>query len=169
MQNKLILDACCGARMIWFDKSHKNTLYIDIRDEDKGLDKNRPNFCVKPDMIMDFRALKFSDKSFKLVVWDPPHLKNLQETSIFAKKYGCLNAETWQHDLSKGFEECWRVLEDYGVLIFKWSVSADGYLRRSVPLKKILKLFPVRPLFGHTTGSKSNTYWMCFMKIPKVN
>ncbi len=159
MMDKFILDACCGGRMMWFNKHHPNTLYIDIREEDKGCIPIRKGFDVKPDKIMDFRDLSFPDKSFKLVAWDPPHLKRLGETSIMRKKFGCLNSETWQHDLSKGFRECWRVLEDYGVLIFKWN-------EEDIKLKTILKLFKEEPLFGHTTGSKSKTHWLCFMKIP---
>ncbi len=160
MQSKFILDACCGGRMIWFNKKHPNALYIDIRREGKGLCKERPNFEVQPDEIMDFRALKFPDKSFKLVVWDPPHLKTLNKTSIMAKKYGVLNAQTYHYDLSKGFQECWRVLEDYGILIFKWN-------DQEISQKELLSLFKEQPLFGHTTGSKSKTRWFCFMKIPK--
>ena len=38
--------------------------------------------------------------------------------------------ETWQSDLKRGFKECWRVLEDYGTLIFKWSDS-------EIPFKKM--------------------------------
>jgi hypothetical protein len=70
--SKFILDACCSGRMMWFDKKHPNAIYIDIREEEKGLSSRRPEFCVKPDMIMDFRDLKFPDKSFKLIAWDPP-------------------------------------------------------------------------------------------------
>ena len=110
---------------------------------------------------MDFTNLEFKDKSFKLVVWDPPHLKSLGEKSYMAQKYGVLNSETWQGDLKKGFKECWRVLEDYGVLIFKWSEA-------EIPLKKVLELFPETPLFGHPSGSKNKTKWMCFMKIPRL-
>ena len=29
--NKYILDACCGSRMFWFDKSNKNTVFMDNR------------------------------------------------------------------------------------------------------------------------------------------
>ena len=28
MENKFILDACCGSRMFWFDKKQPNTLLI---------------------------------------------------------------------------------------------------------------------------------------------
>lgn len=158
MNQKLILDACCGGRTMWFNKNHPNALYIDIRKEEKGFDSHRPNFDVQPDRIMDFRDLKFKDKSFKLVVWDPPHLKKLQETSWLAKKYGILNAQTYPSDLRKGFSECWRVLEDNGILIFKWNDVTISH-------KEVLSYFAVEPLFGHSTGSKSKTRWFCFMKI----
>ena len=160
IENKFILDACCGGREFWFDKHQDNTLYIDIREAPKGHIKFRPNQHIKPDLIMDFRDLKFPDKTFKLVVFDPPHLKTLTKTSVMYKKYGCLNNDTWRYDLGKGFEECWRVLQDYGILIFKWCDA-------EIMLKDVLKVFKQEPLFGHNTGSKSKTRWLCFMKIPK--
>jgi hypothetical protein len=158
--NKFILDACCGGRMFWFDKHQPNTIFIDNNPRGPGIDKERPNFEVKPDIVMDFRELKYPDKSFKLVIWDPPHLKSLTETSVMRKKYGCLNTETWRYDLSKGFSECWRVLDDYGILIFKWN-------KEEISQEKVLALFKKKPLFGHTTGSKSKTMWFCFMRIPE--
>ena len=157
---KFILDACCGGRMFWFNKKHPNTLYIDNRVALKGHRKHQPQHEVKPDVVMDFRDICFPGKTFKLVVFDPPHLKSLRETSDMRKTYGCLVADTWRYDLGKGFEECWRVLDDYGILIFKWNES-------EISVKDVLKLFPVDPLFGHPTGSKSKTHWFCFMKIPK--
>ncbi len=166
MKDKFILDACCGGRMMWFDKQHPNALYIDIRKEEKGLVKQRPNFEVNPDIVMDFRKLEFPDKRFKLVVWDPPHGTSFSDTSIMKKKFGCLNAETWQDDLKKGFKEIWRVLDDYGVLVFKWNDT-------DIPYKKVLSRFSENPLFYNiTTGPKtlktkgSRSYWFCFMKIP---
>ncbi len=158
LKNKFILDACCGGRMFWFNKRHPNTLYIDKRIAQKGHRKHRPNHEVKPDIIMDFRSMDFPDSSFKLIVWDPPHLKSLGETSDMRKTFGCLNNETWQSDLKRGFDECWRVLEDNGILIFKWNES-------EILVKDILKILKREPLFGHPTGSKSKTHWFCFMKI----
>lgn len=32
-KTKIILDACCGSRMFWFDKHNPNTLFIDKRSE----------------------------------------------------------------------------------------------------------------------------------------
>ena len=162
LTNKFILDACCSGREMWFNKKHPNTIYIDIREEEKGFIKERPNFCIKPDIVMDFRKLKFPDKSFKLVVWDPPHMKARKLTGVMVKKYGGLIPETWQSDLKRGFKEIWRVLEDYGVLIFKW----NNY---HIKFKKVLSLFPIEPLFGNisTNTPKSQTKWFCFMKIPE--
>jgi hypothetical protein len=53
-----------------------------------------------------------------------------------------------------------RVLEDYGILIFKWNDS-------SVKRKKVLETLGVQPLFGHPNGSKIPTHWFCFMKFPE--
>lgn len=154
--------------MFWFDKEQPNTLYVDNRIVPAGSQKNSPNFSVDPDLVMDFRDLTFADKTFKLVVWDPPHLKSLDKNSWVALKYGTLDPNTWPQDIQKGFNECWRVLDDYGVLIFKWSKSHDNRRNRDISIKNLLKLLPVRPLFGHPSGSKMNTIWMCFMKIPQT-
>ena len=156
---KFILDATCGGRTIWFNKKNPNAVYIDIRKEDKGLCPERPNFEVQPDYQMDFRKMDFDDKVFKLVVWDPPHSTTFSKDSIMGKKYGPLNPQTYPRDLKEGFDECWRVLEDYGILIFKWN-------KHEIPQKEVLSFFKEKPLFGHTTGSKSKTRWFCFMKIP---
>ncbi len=160
MDKKFILDACCGGRMFWFDKHHKNTLYIDNRIREKGHDQNRPNHSIKPDIQMDFTKLDFPDKSFKLVVMDPPHIIGKPDSFRMIKQYGCLIAETWQSDIKKGFDECWRVLEDYGTLIFKWNET-------SIKQDVVLKLLDKKPLFGHPNLSKIPTHWFCFMKIPK--
>lgn len=158
--DKFILDACCGGRCFWQNKEHPNTIYIDNEPRAAKISVQRPLFKCDPDLVMDFTNLRFKDHSFKLVVWDPPHLLDLNETSEMRKKYGCLNKQTWKYDLKKGFSECWRVLEDYGVLIFKWN-------EEDISTTDVLKLFSRDPLFGHVAGSKSKTKWFCFMKIPK--
>ena len=157
---KFILDACCGLKAFWFDKKHKNTIFIDKRIREKGFDDFRPNFCVKPDIQMDFRNLKFPDKSFKLVVMDPPHIISKEESFRMVRYYGSLNKETWKDDIKKGFDECWRVLDDYGVLVFKWNEA-------SIKRKEVLEVLGRQPLFGHPNGSKIVTHWFTFMKIPE--
>lgn len=153
MNKKIILDACCGSRMFWFDRNNKNVVFMDNRELDCNLCDGRM-LKVTPDIIADFRNIPFKDKSFKLVVFDPPHLIHVGEKSWLAKKYGKLG-DTWKNDLSKGFLECMRVLEDNGILIFKWN-------EEQVKLKQILDLFPVNPLFGN---KRAKTHWIVFMKI----
>ena len=160
MKDKFILDVCCGGKAFWFNKNHPNTIYQDIRTEPKGFIEARPNYNVSPDVIGDFRDLKFKDKSFKLVIFDPPHLLAAGEKSWLRQKYGILNKETWKEDLTQGFKECFRVLDDYGVLIFKWNET-------SIKVKEVLSCFPIQPLFGHPTAKQGKTKWFTFMKIPK--
>lgn len=156
-----ILDACCGGRMFWYEKENSNTLYVDNREIEKGHFQNNwnPNWCVKPDKIVDFREMPFADKSFKMVVFDPPHLTSGSEKSVINKKYGLLNKETWKQDIVSGFNECWRVLDDYGVLIFKWNEA-------NIKASELIKAFPVKPLFGDFTGKTGKTIWMTFLKMP---
>ena len=160
-KNKFILDACCSIRDFWWDKKDKNTLYVDIRKEESGFCELRGDRELKPDIVADFRNLPFENNSFKLIIFDPPHLKNLVETSQFKNIYGQLDKETWEEDIKKGFNECWRVLEDKGVLIFKW---AD----HDIKINKILEVIGREPLFGHktrvNTKNHKGTYWFCFMK-----
>lgn len=165
IKDKLILDCTCGGKTIWFNKNHPNTIYTDIRKEEKGFDHLRKNFEVCPDENMDYRDLKFPDNTFRLVVWDPPHFKNLCANSWIAKKYGSLNSETWQTDIKLGFLQIMRVLKPHGILIMKWSCGKKIQKSRSITLKEMLKVIPQEPLFGHTTGSNSQTNWITFMKL----
>lgn len=159
-ERKIILDACCGSRMFWFDKENPLVTFADIRDEEHTLCDGR-TLKIHPDVVADFTNMPFADGSFKLVVFDPPHLPNAGEKSWLAKKYGKLPKD-WPTLISKGFNECFRVLEDYGILIFKWNED-------KVKVKDVLKVIDRHPLFGHTTGRLGKTIWMCFMKIPAIN
>ncbi|MEA4899295.1 MAG: SAM-dependent methyltransferase [Christensenellaceae bacterium] len=153
---KPILDATCGGRMMWFDKHNPNVLYVDKREvADMRCCDNR-RFAVNPDMLADFRALPFPDKSFKLVVFDPPHLVRVSDAAFMAVKYGKLPKD-WQPLIRDGFHECMRVLDDYGTLIFKWSEI-------QIPTRQVIEAIGTQPLFGHISGRKSNTHWMTFMR-----
>lgn len=59
--------------------------------------------------------------------------------------------------LRLGFAECFRVLKPEGTLIFKWNEI-------EVPLREILALTPVQPLYGHRTGKQAKTHWCAFLK-----
>jgi hypothetical protein len=154
-----ILDACCGGRQFWFDKDNPNVLFVDIRimkPEIVGAGIHARTRKVVPDAIMDFRRLALPDNRFRMVVFDPPHLF-CGVNSFMAKSYGSLNKMTWHNDLTLGFAECFRVLENNGTLIFKWN-------EYDVPLLDVLKLTDQKPLFGHPSGKALKTHWVCFMK-----
>lgn len=159
---KLVLDATCGGRMMWFDKQNPIAIFVDQRDVDPGFVQQRPNFSVKPDAVMDFRHLEFDDNTFQLVVFDPPHLKsNAGDNSYMAKKYGKLPKD-WQGYIRDGFAECMRVVRLNGVVIFKWNET-------QIPTAKIIEAIGVQPLFGHTTNNKGITKWLCFMKTDSID
>ena len=151
-------DVCCGGRMFWYDKKNDNTLYVDNRKTEIVDNPYRPNHTIKPDILMDFRKLDLPDESFKLVVFDPPHLLQKKDATNSAMLYGVLDKDTWREDLKMGFKECWRVLEKNGVLVFKWNES-------SIKISEVLPLFEKPPLFGNRQGTKLNTHWLVFMKL----
>lgn len=157
---KPILDACCGSRMFWFDKQNPNVLFADNRRLEttmKDRDKVR-KLEINPDVIHDFTDMPYPDKSFKLVIFDPPHLKVGGDSSWLVKKYGRLNKD-WQTQLKKGFDECMRVLDDYGTLVFKWNET-------QITVSEIIKAIGHRPLIGHKSGKANNTHWLLFFKFP---
>lgn len=158
----LILDVCCGGRQFWFDKNNPDVLYSDNRvmqPKIVGYGKNaRVRKCL-PDKVMDFRNMDIPDDTFQLVVFDPPHLF-CGENSYMAQSYGRLDKQTWKNDLRKGFSECFRVLKNNGILIFKWNEF-------DIPLKEIVQLAEYQPLFGHPSGKAQKTHWVCFMKTAR--
>lgn len=161
--DKKILDVTCGSRSIWFDKNHPAAVYCDKRQETyknvwKSNGGHSERECVvSPDVVCDFTDLPFDDDSFSLVVFDPPHLMRGNDTAWLVKKYGRLD-NNWPSMLHDGFQECMRVLKPDGVLIFKWS-------EYDIPAADVWKAIGEKPLFGHHSGKKSNTFWACFMKL----
>lgn len=161
--SKKILDVTCGGRSIWFNKNHPAAIYCDKREEEcsriwkSGDGKSERTITVSPDVVCDFTDLPFADKSFALVVFDPPHLQKVSETAWLYKKYGKLG-ENWREMLHDGFAECMRVLKPDGVLVFKWSEF-------DIPAEEVWKALGAKPLFGHHSGKNSKTFWGCFMKL----
>ena len=157
---KHILDACCGGKMFYFDKNDPRVLYMDCRSMSTTLCDGR-QFEVKPDVIGDFTQMEFPDESFRMVVFDPPHLKytgaKKEAQNWQMVKYGSLPAHGWQKILRRGFSECFRVLQRGGFLIFKWNET-------DIKVSEVLKLTPQKPIFGHISGKRANTHWICFMK-----
>jgi SAM-dependent methyltransferase len=158
-----ILDACCGPRMMWFDRHNPAVVYgdrrsetITVTDRSHGREDGTRTLQIKPDVLMDFRAIPYPDNTFRLVAFDPPHLERAGPKSWMAAKYGKLS-DNWREDLREGFAECFRVLEPEGVLVFTWSET-------HIKLREVLALTQERPLFGQVSGRGGLTHWLVFMK-----
>ena len=124
-EEKMILDVTCGDRTIWFQKNEPHTIYCDKRREEwegdfgktlraDGKQKHR-HLVIDPDVQCDFTRLPFADDYFSLVVFDPPHVENLTESSWIRKSYGTLEGD-WKPMIRQGFTECMRVLREGGCL-----------------------------------------------------
>ncbi|KTS90693.1 methyltransferase [Microbacterium testaceum] len=157
MTDPIVLDPASGSRMMYFDKEDDRVLFGDIRTEQHTLCDGRA-LNIEPDMEMDFRSLPFDDGAFQVVVFDPPHLVRVGDTAWMGKKYGKLDPLNWRTDLAEGFAECFRVLTENGVLIFKWNET-------QIPVSQILALTPHRPLVGHKSGKAARTHWVTFIKV----
>lgn len=76
MTDKLILDATCGCRTIWFQKNEPHTIYCDKRREEWEGDfgktlradekKKHRHLVIDPDVQCDFTDLPFDDNYFNL-------------------------------------------------------------------------------------------------------
>lgn len=153
---KKIIDVCCGSKMFWFDKENPNVDFCDLRVLEDTLCDGRI-LEIKPDIVCDFTNLPMKDNTYYLVVFDPPHLIKVGDNSWLAKKYGKLPKDNWQEILSKGFFECIRVLKPNGILVFKWNET-------DVSVSTIIDIIGQKPLFGHKSGKREKTHWLCFMK-----
>jgi len=158
-----VLDPCCGGRMMWFDRENPDAVFGDKRhevltvtDRSHGKEDGQRVLRIEPDVVMDFTAMPYPDGSFNLVAFDPPHLTNAGPKSWLAAKYGKLVGD-WREELRLGFAECFRVLADNGVLVFKWNET-------QVKVAEVLELCEVAPLFGHPSGRQGLTHWLVFIK-----
>ena len=157
-----ILDATTGGKHMWFPESEEleRAVYADRRRVE-GLE-HQPGWECDPSVLCDTRRLPFTDGSFSLVAYDPPHRVTdggMRELSgVVEQKYGALRAETWQADLRQSFRELWRVLESGGTLTFKW---ADVHKSHD----QVLEVLTESPLYGVTTEKdRAVTKWWVFNK-----
>ena len=141
-----------GSRMFYFDKNNPDVLFQDIRSLETTLCDGR-KLEIKPDIINDFTDMPYPDKSFNLVVFDPPHLVKVGNKSWLNLKYGKLNSN-WKQQLLNGFNECFRVLKSGGVLLFKWNET-------DIKVSYMIKLFKIKPLLFN---KRDKTHWIVYYK-----
>lgn len=147
-----ILDLSAGARNIWFDKSHRDAVYVDRRSE------------VNPTVVADSRALPDEvGTAFDLVVFDPPHV-NFGANGNMAKRYGHHTTAEIRDIISGTAKEAHRVTKDSALMAFKWNDHDQ-------PLMKVLGLMAAwwEPLFGHKTTIRSkhscSTQWVMLRRV----
>ena len=158
MKTPRVLDPCCGSRKFYFDKKSEVVLYGDIR-EDSYVQCDGRTLEIAPDQQMDVTDLPFEDESFSLVIFDPPHLRNVGESSYMGQAYGRLPPDVAKF-LKSGFDECWRVLKPNGTLIFKWGA-------KDFKLPFVLQTIGRKPLLGNRKPA-TETYWIVFFKSQDV-
>lgn len=158
--NKPILDMTAGSRMFWWDKQNSLAVFLDKRREthmytDATVKSGKRTLVIDPDIQCDWvkHDLPFSDGTFHLVVFDPPHLVSAGEGSWLNAKYSTLD-DLWPAQIRRGFSEAMRVLKPYGTLVFKWNDD-------QIKLADVLHEITYRPLFG---DKRSKTHWLIFMK-----
>jgi SAM-dependent methyltransferase len=147
---------------MWTDQYTEadRVLFQDMRiDHNEG---RGPYWECVPEVQADTRAMPYQAGTFDLVTLDPPHVVSSDGmaglTGWIEQKYGALTAETWQDDLRRAFDECWRVLRPGGVLTMKWADSHRDY-------QAVLDQLEQTPLFGTKTNNRPNgTRWFTFHK-----
>jgi 23S rRNA G2069 N7-methylase RlmK/C1962 C5-methylase RlmI len=150
--------------MFYFDPDNSDVLFCDKRREkhvlkDRSSKNGSRTLVINPDTISDFTSLPFRNESFRMVVFDPPHLVKSGKTGWMTKKYGQLSLD-WRDELKRGFTECLRVLRPSGTLVFKWNEN-------DIPVSKVLSLIDLRPILGNRCGRLSKSHWIIFMKPEK--
>ena len=135
--------------MFYFDKENPEVLFADNRELQTTLCDGR-SLLIKPDVNMDFRNMPYPDNTFKIVVFDPPHLLHAGARSWLAQKYGILPKE-WKVYLKAGFQECMRVLETNGILVFKWNDD-------QIQFSEVLKVFKKKAIARRPTRKNKMGY-----------
>jgi hypothetical protein len=185
--NARILDATAGNRVIWKTKDDSRILFIDVE----------PELEVKPDIVMNCTKTDFPDKSFNLIVFDPPHgfggkvgegfhtCRNKKEAEAFSRKWGYEkgNLAHCYYGVDKfktrpqvlrfvylASKEFYRILQDTGILFVKWT-SYQIHLDKALPyfLRNWLEMMRLEIKDSSQTAGASQTYWLLFMKKLEVS
>ena len=114
-------------------------------------EKMRSEGILKIDILEGLKQIETASQD--LIIADPPYfqiVKNKWDNNWENETDYLTWCELW-------LKECFRVLKENGTLIFKWNEV-------KFPVKEILKLTDKKPLYGHKSGKKMQTHWICFIK-----
>jgi SAM-dependent methyltransferase len=111
---RLILDATVNAGRFWA-RTDREVIGLDI------------NAKLRPDVVADNRRQPFGDRSFDVVVYDPPHIPNQgsDKSKDFNTRFGLVlksaaeNRYNFTHLYPPFLREAFRVLRSDGVLFCK--------------------------------------------------
>jgi len=165
-----ILDATCGARGMWYIKKHPLVTYMDKREgvfinkKSYNKFKNVRRTKIKPDVVSEWKDAPFPDEHFDCIIFDPPfHIekRGTKEAGIHYR-YGRLYKDNWNIVLGEGIKVLFDKLKPEGLFIFKWCENNN-----TIPIEKVLKLFPYKPTFGTKTGQHNHQHWIVFIKYSK--
>lgn len=148
-----ILDLTAGNRAVWFDKTYRDAVYVDIRPE------------VEPDIVADTCALPAQlGEGFDLVVFDPPH-ENYGANGFMAKSYGHFTLPQIRATIEGTAKEAHRVTRQDALMAFKWSSHAWKLTTALDLLKPYWE-----PLFGHGVTAPARrermTSWVMLRRAP---
>jgi hypothetical protein len=142
-----ILDLSAGNRAVWFDKSYRDTIFVDRRAE------------VNPTIVADTRNLPQEvGDGYDLIVFDPPHV-NFGANAEMSKSYGHHTTADIRDIISGSAKEAHRVSRTDALMAFKWNDHDQSF-------KKVLSLMEQwwEPLFGHKTSTRTKhsctTQWV---------
>lgn len=114
VENPKILDCTYNKGVMW-----KNTDYKPIRMD---IDPSLPNI----DVVADFKKMPFEDKSFDIIVFDPPHLpSDIGCSSVYKEMYNTdkFDEGRERYNISSVFKsfltEAKRVLVKNGIILAK--------------------------------------------------
>lgn len=120
---------------------------------------------VNPDIVMSCTNTTFADKTFDLILFDPPHrhfskILRKKDRNDMGRRYGSMRAAEIKVFIPKAFREFSRILKDDGLVFFKWNSCS---IRHKVIMGLIHGWFPV---FGQNFNKIANhdTIWLAMRK-----
>ena len=99
------MDATYGSGNFWDGSAHVDVVAAHDRDRGRA-----------PSGVQDVTDLKYGERSFDVVAFDPPHLGEAAEGGVMGAHFGTADTETIKRTIMLGTRECWRVCE-LGILV----------------------------------------------------